>query len=137
MKSLNLLLPAVLLASCATTTAPTPAAKFKMADKDQNNLVSREEATNLIIKDAFEMFDANGDGVVDLKEYEASGGTAAKFKMINKSGNGKITLEEAQSDPLIVQNFAVSFDEADVNKDGSVSYEEYIAYIARRDAAVR
>lgn len=137
MKSLNLLFPAVLLASCATTPAPTPAAKFKMADKDQNNLVSRHEATDLIIKDAFEMFDTNGDGVVDLKEYEASGGTAANFKKANKSGDGKITLEEAQSDPLIVENFAVSFDEADVNKDGNVSYEEYLAYIARRNAAVR
>ncbi|MFC7337510.1 EF-hand domain-containing protein [Haloferula chungangensis] len=137
MKSLNLLFPAVLLASCASTTNPSTSTKFKMADKDSNNLVNRQEAADLIVGDAFKMFDTNGDGVVDLEEFKASGGTEEGFRKLNKSGNGKITLADAQSNPLVVENFTVSFDEADSNKDGNVSYEEYLTYLKRRDAAVR
>lgn len=137
MKSTILLFPAALLMGCATTADLTPQQKFQMADVNKDQLVSRQEATDLIIGNSFDLFDSNGDGVVDEKEFIASGGSAANFKKINTSGNGKITKLEAQTNPLVVENFAVSFDEADTNGNGTVSYEEYLAYLERLEAAVR
>jgi len=125
------------MASCASTSDPTPEQRFKKADQNGDSVVSREEATDLIIGDAFKMFDVNGDGMIDEAEYTASGGTAENFRKYNKSGSEGITLEEAKANPLVVERFAVSFDEADVNKSGTVTYDEYLDYIKRLEAAVR
>ena len=67
----------------------------------------------------------------------ASGGTPENFRKVNTSGSGKITLAEAQASPLVFNTFVVSFDEADVNKNGQVTLAEYQSYLALRDAAVR
>lgn len=91
----------------------------------------------MIIANAFDMYDANSDGYVSEKEFVASGGNAQSFRKVNKSGSGKISLAEAQASPLVFNNFVVSFDEADTNKDGQLTYAEYQSYLARRDAAVR
>ncbi len=138
MKLIKTLLPAFLLASCATTSTPTtPEQKFQRADKNGDGSVSRLEATNLIIADAFAMYDTNGDGFVSEAEFVASGGTPANFRKINKSGSGQISLAEAQASSGVFNTFVVSFDEADTNKDGKVTWVEYQSYLKRRDAAVR
>jgi Ca2+-binding EF-hand superfamily protein len=137
MRSMIFLLPVALAASCVSPPATPSSKAFQRADNNSDGSVSRQEATDLMIADAFMMYDSNGDKVVDEAEFMASGGTAENFRKINKSGSGKITLEEAKSSKRVFNTFVVSFDEADTNKDGLVSYEEYVAYIARRDAAVR
>lgn len=137
MKLIISIIPVLLLAGCATTSPPSPEQKFKKADKDGNGTVSRSEATNLIIADAFAMYDANSDGYVTEAEFLASGGTQENFRKVNKTGSGKITLAEAQSSPLVFNTFAVSFDEADTNKNGQVTMAEYQSYLVRRNAAVR
>lgn len=137
MKLIKTLLPAFLLAGCATTSTPTPEQNFQRADKNGNGSVSRLEATNLIIGDAFTMYDANGDGFVSEAEFVASGGTPENFSKINKSGSGKISLAEAQASPEVFNTFVVSFDEADANNDGEVTLAEYQSYLQLRDAAVR
>ena len=137
MKPILILCPVLLLTSCATTPSASPEQRFKRADKDGNGTVSRSEATNLIIADAFAMYDVNGDGVVTEEEFVASGGTRENFRKVNTSASGKITLAEAQASPLVFNTFVVSFDEADVNKDGEVTLAEYQSYLALRDAAVR
>lgn len=137
MKSITTLFPVLLLASCASTSTLSPEQKFKKADKDSSGSVSRSEATNLIIADAFSMYDADGDGFVTEKEFVASGGTPENFRKVNKSGSGRISLTEAQSSPLVFNTFVVGFDEADTNKDGQVTLTEYQSYLTLRDAAVR
>lgn len=137
MKSLTFLFPVLLIASCASNSAPTPEQTFKSADKNGDGTVGRNEAVNLTVASAFKNFDTNGDGFVDEAELLDSGGTSEKFRKINTSGSGKISLEEAQADSDIFNNFAVSFDEADTNKDGKLTLAEYTDYIKRRDAAVR
>jgi len=137
MKLIITLIPLVMLAGCATTPTSSPEQKFKQADTDGNGLVNRKEATSLIIANAFAMYDANDDGFVTEGEYVASGGTPEKFRKVNKTGSGKISLAEAQASPLVFNTFGVSFNEADTNKDGQVTLAEYQSYLARRNAAVR
>lgn len=137
MKAITTLFPALLLASCATTTNLTPEQRFKKADTNGNGMVSRSEAANMIIVEAFSMYDADKNGFVTEKEFVASGGTPENFRKVNKSGSGKISLAEAQASPLVFDTFVVAVDESDANKDGQVTLAEYKAYLARRDAAVR
>lgn len=137
MKLIKTLIPAFLLASCATTSTLSPEQKFQRADKNGDSSVSRVEATNLMIAEAFVMYDTNGDGFVSEAEFVASGGTRANFRKINKSGSGQISLAEAKASPAVFNTFAVSFDEADANKNGQVTLVEYQRYLKRRDAAVR
>ena len=137
MKLIITLIPLVMLAGCATTPTSSPEQKFKQADKDGNGLVSRKEASSMIIANAFAMYDTNRDGVVTEGEFVASGGTPENFRKVNKTGSGKISLAEAQASPLVFNTFGVSFNEADTNKDGQVTLAEYKSYLARRNAAVR
>lgn len=131
------LFPVVLLASCATSSISTSEQRFQKADKDANGSVSRKEAVNLLIAEAHKMYDSDANGQVSEVEYIASGGTAANFRKIDKSGSGGVSLEEAQANALIFNIFSVSFNEADANKDGEVTLAEYQSYLALRDAAVR
>lgn len=126
-----------LVASCATDPALTLEQKFNRADVDGDGLVSRDEATDLMIGEAFGRFDTNRDGIVDAAEYLAGGGKAEDFKKMDVSGSGKLTLAQAQASPLAVEHMAVPFDEADVNGDGAITYEELVAYRRRLEAVVR
>lgn len=137
MKLTIYIIPILILAGCAAPSTSSPEQKFKKADKDGNGTVSRQEATTMIIANAFDMYDTNGDGFVTEGEFVASGGTPENFRKVNKTGSGKISLAEAQASPLVFNTFAVSFNEADTNKDGQVTLAEYQSYLERRNAAVR
>jgi Ca2+-binding EF-hand superfamily protein len=139
MKSLAPLLPTLLFAACASTTtqAPSPEQIFQRADTNGDGVVGRDEAVGLMIADAFARFDLDGDGYVDEQEYIQSGGKADKFREMDRSGTGKLTLEDAKASPLVFNTMATPFDEADTNGSGTVNYEEYLAYIRRVEAAVR
>lgn len=137
MKLLLSLFPVVLLASCATSSISTSEQRFKKADKDANGSVSRKEAVNLLIAEAHKMYDSDANGQVSEVEYIASGGTVANFRKIDKSGSDGISLKEAQANSMVFNTFAVSFNEADINKDGEVTLAEYQSYLTLRNAVVR
>lgn len=142
---MKLALPTVLLASslflgaCATReAAPTSVeALFVAADVERDGKVSRDEFVDFLIEDAFVRYDRNGDGYVDLVEAEAVGAPAAAFQKLNRSGSGKVTLAEAKASPAIRARMAVPFDEADVNKSGFVTLEEFRAWKLRAQPYVR
>lgn len=135
MKSLLPLLPLAFLAACAVQ--PTPEQVFKNADADGDGLLTRSEATNVLIANVFKSMDTDGDGVVSEAEYIAAGGTAADFKKFDTSGTGELSLAEAQANPAAVEHMAQPFDEADVNNNGAITLEEFLAYKKKYEAAVR
>ncbi|MCH7224703.1 EF-hand domain-containing protein [Haloferula sp. A504] len=137
MKLIPAAIPAVLLAACASTAPLTPEQAFKRADADGDGLLARNEATDIMIATRFKALDSNGDGKVSEAEFIAGGGTAEKFKALDPAGAGEVSLAEAQSNPAAVEHMAVPFDEADVNKNGSITLDEFLAYQASVDAAVR
>jgi Ca2+-binding EF-hand superfamily protein len=131
------LFPVVLLASCATSSITTSEQRFKKADKDASGSVSRKEAVNMLIAEAHKMYDSDSNGQVSEAEYIASGGKTANFHKIDKSGSDGISLKEAQANSMVFNTFAVSFNEADINKDGEVTLAEYQSYLTLRNAVVR
>ena len=135
MKSLSLLLP-LLLVGCATQS-PSLESRFNAADKDGDGQVSRQEATNVMIGQVFELYDTSGDGLVDEAECVAGGADVTKFRAATKATGGKMSLADAQANPSIVEHMAVPFDEADVNGNGAITLEELQAYKVKLDAAVR
>ena len=135
MKNVFFLLP-LILAGCATQN-PSLESRFKAADVNGDGLVSRSEATNVMISQVFELYDTNGDGVVTEAEYVGGGGDAAKFREAAEATGGKMTLADAQANPAAIETMAVPFDEADVNGNGAITLEELEAYQARLVAAVR
>ena len=100
-------------------------ALFKEADADGDGRVSREEFADFMIEQVFVNYDRNGNGFVTQAEYLDGGGTLEGFRKINRSGSGKITLSEAKASKLIRDRMTLPFDEADVNDNGYVTWDEF------------
>jgi Ca2+-binding EF-hand superfamily protein len=123
---------------CSTTPKrPTVEELFKKADVSGDGRVSRKEYEDFMIVDMFAIYDANGDGYVTEAEFVADGGTASMFRELNVSGTGKLTKDEAMKSAFIRNRVAAPFDEADVNHNGYVTWEEFQVALAKRRAYVR
>lgn len=129
----------LLLGGCATTPTKVVSVEvlFKRADKSGDGRVSRAEYQDFMVEQVFAIYDKNGDGFITEAEYVADGGTSASFKKLNRSGTGKLTLAEAKNSDLIKDRLAAPFDEADANHNGYVTWEEYQAARAKRQAYTR
>jgi Ca2+-binding EF-hand superfamily protein len=127
------------LGGCATATKSpaTVEALFKRADKSGDGRVSRTEYEDFMIENMFASFDRNGDGFITEEEFVADGGTAKSFRIINVSGTGKISLVEAKNSKFIRNRLAAPFNEADVNGNGYVTWEEFKTARAKAQAYVR
>ncbi len=130
------------LGGCATTTQkPSGAqrlkAQFARADINSDGKVSRKEFGGLLIEDAFALFDDNKNGVVTLREYVSSGGTAEAFRKLDVDGNGRVTLEEAKASKVAMDAMTVSFYGADLDGDGYVTLEEALKYREQARAYTR
>jgi Ca2+-binding EF-hand superfamily protein len=127
------------LASCATAPkrVATPEQLFRRADADGDGRVSRKEFGDFMVGQVFEFYDRGGKGYVTMDDFIQGGGTAETFRAINRSGTGKITLEEALQSRLVRETMIVPFDEADVNRNGSVSLDEFLAYKQRAQPYTR
>jgi Ca2+-binding EF-hand superfamily protein len=117
--------------------APDGGRAFQKADVSGDGRVSRKEYEEFMIVDMFAIYDANGDGYITEAEFVADGGTASMFRELNVSGTGKLTKDEAMKSAFIRNRVAASFDEADVNQNGYVTWEEFQVALAKRRAYVR
>ena len=84
---------------------PFRRAEIPASRQERRRLGEPPGSDHLIIADAFAMYDSNGDGFVTEVEYVASGGTPENFRKVNKSGSGQISLEEAQTSPMVFNTF--------------------------------
>lgn len=109
---------------------------FKQADKNGNNQVSRKEFTDLLIAEAFAMYDKDNDGVVTLAEWTAGGGTPQHFRAMGAK-DGKLTLAQAQASKIATDQMAKPFDQADKNHTGYVTLDEFVAYRAASAPYIR
>lgn len=132
--ALPCLAAAIFITGCATTPpAPTPTERFKSADTNGDGKVTRAEYDTHQIGEMFARFDADKDSVITEKEYLAKGGTIERFRAIDTSGSGKISLQEATTSASGVRKtLDAPFKEADANKDGSVTLQEFLT--ARQEA---
>lgn len=101
---------------------------FKKADQNGDGKVSRQEFSDLLITEAFGIYDPKGRGYVTLDEYVAGGGTAEDFRKIAKPGSDRFTLADAKSSKMVRDRMSTPFDGADVDGTGFLTWKEFEAY---------
>jgi len=115
-----------LLAGCST------GGPFLKLDADRNGSGSPAEFDAYMKKEVFARVDAGGDGNVSLKEWQAvnSKVDAAKFRKVDRNGDGAITRAEADAGFDREGSLDRLFKQIDSNKDGSLSQAEVTAFRA-------
>jgi len=83
-----------------------------------------EKAAVQIVKSVFHKTDANNDGKLTAAEQQAR--LKEWFKELDANGDGKVAPDE-----FVGQRFV----NIDINKDGTVTMEEYLVFFAGADAA--
>lgn len=83
-----------------------------------------EKTAVQIVKSIFHKMDANKDGKLSAAEQQAR--LKEWFKELDTNGDGKVAPDE-----FVGQRFV----NIDINKDGSVTMEEYLVFFAGADAA--
>lgn len=138
--ALLVLSPAALLAVGPPATAPGTGAGpgregdgFKRLDKNQDSVITRDEAqaaSDQRVARMFDSMDANHDGMITRDEMQAAREARrteiraqfdARFRQADKNGDGFLSKEEAQSG---MPGLARNFDRLDTNKDEQLSTEE-------------
>ncbi|EFC47888.1 calcineurin regulatory subunit B [Naegleria gruberi] len=136
--------------------------RFKKLDKDGNGTISKDEflmipelAVNPLVKRVISIFDENGDGSVNFKEFiaalsvfNAQGDKQRKlefaFKVYDIDGDGYISNGELftvlkmmvgnnLSDVQLQQIVDKTILEADEDGDGKISFEEFAKTLSHQD----
>eukprot|EP00958_Prasinococcus_capsulatus_P005947 scaffold569_cov408-Prasinococcus_capsulatus_cf.AAC.41 len=138
-------------------------AQFEQIDKDGNGQITVQELRDALqhmegiseekAAEILEGIDANNDGTIDIQEFIAATlnfqqlqkedfaawtrKTKQAFAFIDIDGNGYLTVDELKhwlkeggtGDEEILE----AIEEADANKDGKISYEEFVDNILKRN----
>ena len=124
------------LASCQTMSNmnnscdDTGLCRFERADRNHDNKLSREEASDFLVTDKLQCHDLNGDGKLAWDEWSCDGGkcSRAEFDAYDFNHDGYITLKEAITYGRRSPTFDKLFKDADKNHDGYLSREEVKEY---------
>ncbi len=105
---------AFLLAGAGFAAEPS----FGGLDRDGNGFLDEAEITGAA-PEVLKKYDANGDGAIDRKEFEAAGGEASRFDRLDKDKNGKLDLDELK------RAAAARFKEVDTDGNGRIDAREW------------
>ncbi|MHB8910379.1 MAG: EF-hand domain-containing protein [Syntrophales bacterium] len=103
-----------LLTGTAFAAVPT----FGGLDRDGNGYLDEAEITGAA-PDILKQYDLNGDGSLDRSEFEAAGGSPARFDLLDADKNGRIDIDEFRA--AAVERFK----ESDTNGDGRIDDREW------------
>ena len=129
------------LRACATNKSPqsgqlsaSGAKRFDQADANHDGKLSRNEASDYLVKEVFDSRDANHDG--KMTEQEWTGGDpsrAADFKKRDANHDGVVTEQEAMAYGRAHGVVNQIMKDADTNHDGYLERSEVKAYYADRE----
>jgi Ca2+-binding EF-hand superfamily protein len=90
---------------------------FEKLDRDKSGTLEEREVLDGTAK-AFKAYDRDGDGTLDLSEFEAAGGSVARFMSIDRNKDGSIDLKE------LSEATRKRFKEIDRDRDGRIDMPE-------------
>lgn len=134
--------PLILLATCLLSACKSPAPqpdRFALADANQDDKLSRREASDAVVRGVFKNYDANKDSKLTFAEWQESDDTADEKLFAERDTNrdGHVTLVEAQASANRQKVFSSIFKEGDTNGDGLLSRDEAAAYAAKKEGPIR
>lgn len=136
--TISLLLIATCLLSACKGVAPQQD-RFALADANQDNKLSRKEASDAVVTSIMRAYDTNKDGSLTLAEWKEHDDSAdAKlFAQRDTDNSGTISLAEAQANADRQNIFGDTFKKADKDGDKLLSRDEAAAYTAAKEGPVR
>jgi EF hand len=127
MKNLLLLLAAVAsLASCISQPTSMQSELFARIDTERPGGIGREEFINWNISRLFAVYDTEDRGYLTLQDWRARRGPRLdfEFRRLDRNGDGRVTLAEIKSNPLVRSHMQELFDEIDYRHKGVITRRE-------------
>jgi hypothetical protein len=127
------------LSSCQTTTEAPTVDRFAQADANHDGKLSPDEGSNYFVGIIFLSCDLNKDGKLTWEEWNVpgSGRTKAKFDEADADKDGSLSMDEALAYGRKRGAFQKEFNAADTNHDGYVTREEAQAFYASTEGPPR
>lgn len=103
---------------------------FTKMDEDKDGMISREEFTRDMVKEAFDRLDTNSDGILTMEEWRRvdflgeSDKPQEVFRHIDRKAGERITLPEFSNYAERYSNIEEAFMTMDKDRDGSLSPDE-------------
>jgi hypothetical protein len=131
--SIAVILLAILAAGCATQSANPDSNLVARVNQSKEGRISKEEYATWNVARMFKLYDG-GKGYVTIEDWRRLEGPNRDdvYKRLNKSHNGKVTLEEAEANPKVRALLGGNFVSIDTNHDGWIDKKEAAAFLAAR-----
>ena len=99
-------------------TAQAAGGDFGGLDRDKNGKLEKAEIEKAS-PEVFKKADSSGNGTLDRDEFQAAGGSSARFDEIDADKNGQIDPDEFR------QAASERFKQLDTNRDGRIDSREW------------
>lgn len=121
---------------------PDAAQILEMLDKDNNDKIDKDEASNARrgkISEDFDEIDTNEDGFIDLEELKTSLNNRKKTKNVSPKklikeidDNGDGTLNELEVAAMDKRQLSKNFKDIDTNQDNELDLEELKVFYTKK-----